>query len=209
MRSNEELAAFAGQVAHDLSSPMPGVRRLLELLAERALGGVGRMPELLDDLLAYAGLGGGVQATPVDLAEVLAEVREDLHVELAAAEVTAAELPVLRADRTQLRALLQNLLSNGARFRRPDRPLRVRVEARQAAAGWRVTVVDNGRGVPTDLREEAFELLIQVHDPELKAGGSGTGLATCRRIATAHGGAIGIDDGDDGGAAVWFTLQAS
>ena len=66
---------------------------------------------------------------------------------------------------------------------------------------------DNGIGVPRERREEAFTLFTQVHDrPVGGPGGSGIGLATCRRIVCAHGGEIGIADGDDGGTTVWFTL---
>jgi signal transduction histidine kinase len=82
----------------------------------------------------------------------------------------------------------------------------VRVRAARCADGWRVEVADNGRGIPVDRREEAFELLAQVHPHGTVAGGSGIGLATCRRIVTAHGGVIGIGEGLDGGIAVWFTL---
>jgi len=45
-----------------------------------------------------------------------------------------------------------------------------------------------------------------VHAHGTVAGGSGIGLATCRRIVTAHGGSIGISDGIEGGVTVWFTL---
>jgi signal transduction histidine kinase len=134
-------------------------------------------------------------------------VADDLHRELDGAVLQAHRLPVVRADRTQLRALLQNLVSNAARFRHPERPLRIRVTAEPADPGWCIEVVDNGIGVPPDRREDAFTLLTQVHDrADVGPGGSGIGLATCRRIASAHGGEIGIADGDDGGTCVWITL---
>jgi len=48
-----------------------------------------------------------------------------------------------------------------------------------------------------------------VHEHGTVEGGSGIGLATCRRIVTAHGGTIGMDDGIDGGLTVWFTVSAA
>jgi len=227
LRSNEQLAAFAGQVGHDLASPLLGVRHLVEVLAARpavatdetatlvadhALAALGRMTSLLEDLLSYARVGGALRRQPVALGPLLDEVRADLHEALAGVPVTAEGLPTVTADRTQLSVVLQNLLANAARFRRTDRPLALRVTAAPSATGTRVTVHDNGRGVPPELRDEAFGLLKQVHDAAVVPGGSGLGLATCRRVVAAHGGAIGIEDGDGDesghGAAVWFTLPS-
>ncbi len=225
-RSNSDLAAFAGQVSHDLRNPLAGVSGFLELLAdhrmvaadttassyvERALGGAGRMRDLVDELLAYARLGGVLGSARVDLTGLLREVLDDdspLGM-LDGVDLEVAPLPTVRGDPTQLRALLQNLVTNSVRFARPDRQLLLRVRARPVDDRWLVEVVDNGRGIPVERRLDAFSLLQQVHEHGSVVGGSGIGLATCRRIVAAHGGTIGIDDGVDGGVTVWFTLPSA
>ena len=226
LRSNAELAAFAGRVSHDLRNPLAGLSGFLELLAEnpavaadrtaghqvhRACAAAGRMKALVDELLDYARVGGSLRWGAVDLRRLVDELAEDQSTTglLDGVDLDVGLLPTVRGDATQLRALLQNLVVNAVRFARPDRRPAVRVRAARCADGWRVEVADNGRGIPVDRREEAFELLAQVHPHGTVAGGSGIGLATCRRIVTAHGGVIGIGEGLDGGIAVWFTLPTA
>jgi signal transduction histidine kinase len=225
LRSNSDLAAFAGQVSHDLRNPLAAVSGYLELLADhpavatdatasrqvdRASASTGRMRDLVDELLAYARVGGGLRHEAVDLAALLRDVVEDLTaVAVPSDALEVADLPVVRGDPTQLRAVLANLVTNAVRFARPDRRLVLRVAARPAGERWRIEVADNGRGIPVEQRADAFTLLRRLHDQDTAGDGSGIGLATCRRIVAAHGGSIGIDDGVDGGITVWFTLPAA
>src|SRR4051794_37852119 len=226
LRSNSELAAFAGRVSHDLRNPLAGLGGFLELLTEnpavaadqtaahhvhRARAAAGRMHDLVDELLEYARLGGSLRRGAVDLRRLLDELAEDQSAVglLDGVDLDVGPLPVVRGDATQLRALLQNVIGNAVRFARPDRRPVLRVRARRCPDHWRIEVADNGRGIPVDRREEAFELLAQVHPHGTVAGGSGIGLATCRRIVNAHGGTIGTSDGVEGGITVWFTLPSS
>ena len=226
VRSNDQLAAFAGQVSHDLRGPLAAVIGFVEMLAKRpavrqdevavqyaelAVASGRRMVTLLSDLLAHARVGGTLQVGPVDLEELVGEVVADLGPLLAGVSVSYPSLPTVAGDRTQLRAVLQNLLSNAAAYRRQDRDSVVEVRASRVSSGWRVEVVDNGLGVPVSSREEAFDPLVRLHgesEAPAAAGNSGLGLATCRRIVAAHGGDIGLADGIDGGTTAWFTLPA-
>ncbi len=108
-------------------------------------------------------------------------------------------LPTVLGDRAQLRAVLQNLLGNAAKYRSDERPLEVHIAARHVQRAWRIEVTDNGRGVPPADRNRVFEPLARADD---SVEGSGIGLATCRRIVGAHGGRIGIDPGVVEGVAV-------
>jgi signal transduction histidine kinase len=218
-RSNERLASFAGQVSHDLKTPLTTLSFSLELLqeqvdagevgpetvslVERAVRGSARMADLIDDVLDYARLGGTLKATDVDLDFVLGEVLDDLGPDLAGASLTIGRLPTLVGDRAQLRAVLQNLLGNSCRYRSPERPLEVHISARHVHRAWRIEITDNGRGVPPAERLRVFEPLARVDD---SIEGSGIGLATCRRIVGAHGGRIGVDPAVTEGARFWFEL---
>ena len=219
-RSNEVLTAFAGQVAHDLRNPLSAVRMSLELLedqmaspdldpdtlayvATRANSGAERMQQLIDDLLAYARIGGHMARSDVDLATVLEEVRADLAVPLAGARLEAHDLPVVQGDPVQLRAVLQNLVANSAKFTRPGEPARIEVRGTGDGDVWRIEVVDHGLGVPAEDRERVFAPLARAHDD---VEGHGIGLATVRRIIDAHRGRIGIEETPGGGATVWVEL---
>jgi len=217
-RSNELLTDFAAQAAHDLRNPLSAVTMSLEMLAEeeavsgdeeaswmvdRALSGAGRMSRMISELLDYGRLGGTLRKTEVDLGQVMDEVRSDLSGDLAGAELEVGELPVVHADATQARAVLQNLVANALKFTRPVTEPRVRVSAQRRGDAWRVEVADNGPGIPADQRRRVFEPLVR---SDRTADGIGLGLAICARVIRAHGGSIGIDEAPGGGALVWFEL---
>ncbi|MFD1148641.1 sensor histidine kinase [Saccharothrix hoggarensis] len=169
------------------------------------------MHALVDELLDYAKLGGQLKWRSVDLGELLADLIADRATGTGteAVDLRLEPLPKVRGDETHLRALLQNIVVNAIRFARPDRRLTVRIRAEPCGEVVRVEIADNGRGIPPARREEAFALLSQVHQHGTVEGGAGIGLATCRRIVTAHGGTIGLTDGIDGGLTVWFTLPTA
>lgn len=215
-RSNEVLAAFAGQVSHDLRNPLSAVTMALKLIAEendeagassflldRALSGAGRMQLLIDDLLSFARLGGELARVPVDLGQVIAEVREDLATALADATVEVGDLPTVTGDPVQLRAVVQNLVANAAKFRRDGEPAHIEITSTRAGDAWRVEINDRGPGIPEEQRERVFQPLARVDE---SVEGSGIGLATCRRIVEAHGGRIGLDASSYGGTCAWFEL---
>ncbi|SDC60807.1 sensor histidine kinase [Nocardioides lianchengensis] len=217
-RSNEVLAAFAGQVAHDLRNPLSAVTMSLSLIAEeseeeggdtflidRATSGAQRMQDLIDDLLSFARLGGELSRVPVDLAAVLGDVREDLATALAGATVEVGDLPVVTGDPVQLRAVLQNLIANAAKFVRAGQPAHIEIDSTRLGDHWRVEVCDRGPGIPADQQERVFQPLARV---STEVEGSGIGLATCRRIVEAHGGRIGLNDAAYGGTCAWFELPA-
>ncbi|HYF73628.1 MAG TPA: GAF domain-containing sensor histidine kinase [Nocardioides sp.] len=220
-RSNEQLAAFAGQVSHDLRNPLAAVSLSLGLIAEqlddgpgdrsltylvqRALGAAERMQALIDELLAYARVGAELQRVPVDLREVLADVRADLAVALEGATLLEGDLPTVEGDPVQLRAVLQNLVANALKFTRPGEPAHVEVDSVRVRDGWRVEVCDRGPGVPADQRDRVFAPLARIDESK---EGSGIGLSTCRRIVEAHGGRIGLTDAAYGGTCAWFELPA-
>jgi signal transduction histidine kinase len=218
-RSNERLASFAGQVSHDLKTPLTTLSLSLSLIREqlvdgqvgadsaalldRAIHGSARMADLIDDVLDYARLGGTLKTTEVDLDFVLGNVLDELAPDLADVTLHISQLPTVLGDRDQLRAVLQNLLGNAARFRSEERSLEVHIEARHVQRAWRIEITDNGRGVPPAERQRVFEPLARVDD---SIHGSGIGLATCRRIVGAHGGRIGVDATVTQGARFWFEL---
>jgi signal transduction histidine kinase len=221
-RSNEQLTAFAGQVSHDLRNPLTAVSMSLRMIDEaigdddgpsagpevgwllqRAIGGSERMQRLIDDLLAFARVGGELKRVRVDLEAVVGDVLADLEVAMQGATVEVRDLPTVTGDRVQLRALLQNLLANAAKFTRAGEKPEVVVAGSRCAEGWRVEVSDHGPGIAEEDRERVFEPLSRIDD---LVEGSGIGLTTCRRIVEAHGGRIGLAASPWGGTTAWFEL---
>lgn len=220
-RSNERLAKFAGQISHDLRTPLTAMMLNTEFVSQdpaiagdptltrmldAALDAGRRMSRLIGDVLDYAQVDGDLRRGPVDLDELLLVVLEDLRADIdgADAEVEVQDrLGTVEAGRQQLYAVFLNLLTNALKFARPDEPPRVRVAASHGPEGLRVTVSDNGVGIPEDRREHVFDLFTRA---DRSVPGSGIGLATVRAAVEAHGGSVGVEPAPDGGTTFWFTL---
>lgn len=178
-RSNAFLGAFAGQVGHDLRSPLAGIQGYLEM-ASLALGqtdvdrvradldaagtAAQRMAEMLDGLLDYARRGSELPRAPVAMDRVLDEVLSDLNHALIDTDVTVTRdpLPEVSGDAVQLRAVLQNLLANAIKFRHPQRPSLIHLSGRSSTDHDRISVTDNGIGIEPQQRPEAFVLLNRI-----------------------------------------------
>lgn len=223
LTSNAELEWFASMASHDLRSPLVTVHGILDLVVTReadalpddirtwlgrAQSQCGRLLDNVEALLRMSRVGRSELAIEdVDLGDLLAEVMTDLASVItdANADVVAAPLPVIRADRAQMRLLFQNLIANSIKYRDEDRPLIIQVACRQADTDWIIRVEDNGRGFDAADREAIFQLFARGIGGQ-KFEGSGIGLATCRRIVERHGGTIEADPLPDRGARFTITL---
>ena len=223
-RQNEELQAFAYAVSHDLKSPLVTLRGFLGLIErdlengrrERVLDhfdqikkATDRMRELLDGVLSISRTGQlELDLAPLEPSEVAREVVEllgaTITAECAVIEI-ADDLPTVSADRGQLVELLQNLVENAIKFRRPEATPRVWIGCERGDARPPVFFVrDNGVGIaPKDL-PGVFGLFRRL---DATVSGSGLGLALARRIVDRHGGRIWAEsDGPGQGATFRFTL---
>jgi signal transduction histidine kinase len=208
--ANRRLEHFASIASHDLRAPLATTHALLETfltrresplesadreLVERALANTAGLLQTLEALVTLARTQHVPLAVgPVNLDELLDEVIASLGEELATVRATVhrGRLPVVEADSDLARVLLQNLLTNAAKYRDPARPLEITVEAVRVADTWEIAVADNGRGIDPDDRERVFELFARSGDGH-RIGGAGIGLATCKRIAEQHGGRIRVE----------------
>lgn len=212
VRSNEDLERFAHVVSHDLQEPLRTVSGFASLLDFRYRGrldeqaetclvhilrGTDTMRSLIDKLLIYAQVGQGLEhATDhVEMEEVFTSAVQNLQQAISDADgvVTHDPLPSVVGDQTQLVQLLQNLISNGLKFRRPEERPHVHVRAEKAPNdAVMFSVADNGAGVPLEHHERIFAEFSRLN-PKAAVRGSGIGLATCRRIVERHGGRIWVE----------------
>lgn len=220
--AQDHLTLFAGQVSHDLRTPLTAILANVEMLAsepdvagdtdvEWMVDGIGRaarrMNTMIEEMLSYAREGGSPQLAVTELGRVWERVVDDLAPAIAAAraEIRLGDLPVLPADPRQMYAVAHNLLANALKFARPDEPPQVTVHAERRGERWRVSVHDNGIGVAQERQEAMFVLFARA---DKRVEGAGLGLATAKRVVEAHGGRIGMESADGGGTVVWFELPA-
>ena len=223
-RSNRELQDFASIASHDLQEPLRKVRAFGDRLATghaaalgetgqdylaRMTGAAARMQALIDDLLAYSRVASQPASIHrVSLATVVREVLVDLEQRIAdthgAVEIIGA-VPAVDADSMQLHQLLQNLISNALKYRRPDVPPEVRLSCVESPKGWTIQVGDNGIGFSQDQADRIFAPFQRLHGRG-EYDGTGMGLAICRRIVERHGGTIAAHGRPGDGADFVVTL---
>ena len=103
-----------------------------------------------------------------------------------------------------LNQLLQNLLSNALKYRRPEVPPVIKVRAERQGAMWKMAMEDNGMGIEPEWFERIFQPMQRRHGMEI--AGSGIGLATCKKIVTRAGGRIWVESEIGSGSTFFFTL---
>jgi signal transduction histidine kinase len=210
-RSNLALDEYASVASHDLQEPLRKIISFGDQLVtsagatlddaqrqqlDRMMNAAGRMRTLVDDLLMYSQVTTRVaRFVCTDLGQIAREVLVDLETVIAESggRVEVGALPVIEADALEMRQLLQNLIGNAIKYRRDDVPPVVTL----SATGLRgpictIVVKDNGIGFKQEYAEKIFKMFARLHN-KLQYGGSGIGLAICRRIAERHGGSISAD----------------
>jgi signal transduction histidine kinase len=198
--------AFVADAAHELRSPLAGMRAQLEVALQHpdpaswqaVAGGVLedtlRLGRMVEDLLVLARLDDGRGARPaavVDLGEVAGQVvgrQPEARVEL---RLDVSGDAQVRGDAVALDRVVQNLLDNALRHAAS----RVEVSVRREAALVVLVVRDDGPGIPVADRQRVFERYARLDDARSRdAGGTGLGLAIVREIVRAHQGEVTIED---------------
>ncbi|GAB4094278.1 ATP-binding protein [Flaviaesturariibacter terrae] len=219
-RRNAELEQFAYVSSHDLQEPLRKIRMFADYIREheydqlselsrsrfeKITASAERMSRSLRDLLEYASLDRVEQREEVDLNEVLLQVRQDLELLITqkGAVISSGKLPVIRAIPLQMHQLLYNLVNNALKFSRADRPPRIDISCRivreEAKDFYEIRVSDNGIGFSPVHAQKIFTIFQRLHD-RASYGGSGIGLALCKKVAENHGGSIRAEGRPDEGA---------
>ncbi|ESS06265.1 MAG: PAS sensor histidine kinase [uncultured archaeon A07HB70] len=200
-RQNRRLEEFTSIVSHDLRNPLTVAEGSLELAQEtgesshlsRAADAVGRSQTLVDDLLTLAREGEAVaEVGPVVLADVAEQSWRTAETPGATLDVDATQ--TIRADRSRLQQLFENLYRNAAEHSSGE----VTVSVGATDGGF--YVADTGPGIPESDREEVFEAGHSTVEE-----GTGFGLRIVEQIADAHGWAVGVTESERGGARFEFT----
>jgi signal transduction histidine kinase/CheY-like chemotaxis protein len=222
-RSNADLQQFAYAAAHDLQEPLRSVVSYLELLYGRlegtldeksdkyihvAMAAGKRMQGLINDLLEYSRISTRGQAqVRSNLTQLVKYAEDNLSNVIAEtnAKIHLSELPVLPVDASQMVQLFQNLIGNALKFRKPEVTPEISIYAEEKEREWEFVVKDNGIGIEMEYAERIFIIFQRLHTRQ-KYGGTGIGLALCKKIIERHGGRIWIESKTDQGSEFHFTI---
>jgi signal transduction histidine kinase len=221
--SNRDLQDFAHVASHDLQEPLRKIVAFGDRMRtkhgatmapeaidylDRMQSSAARMQTLIQDLLSFSRV--NAKSEPfreVDLKAIAIGVASDLEiaVERTGGVLTVEELPSIDADPTQMRQLIQNLMSNALKFRKPDVAPEIvvgasiissssplfpsRLSSSHVGMWCRITVADNGIGFDEKYLDRIFKVFQRLHG-RTEFEGSGIGLSVCRRIAERHNGDI-------------------
>ena len=202
--------------SHDLQTPLRTIAGFAEFLQEdyagqldaegnahlrRIVEGTQRMKLLIHDLLTYSRVDAhAIPFQPVDLNDVVDGAVHMLHATIQNTEalITRDELPRIHGDSSQLSQVVQNLLSNGLKYRSDDPP-RIHISADRVDDRWEISFTDNGIGIDPAEKNRVFEVFHRLHSQDAYPG-TGIGLAICRRIIHRHDGEIRVETNQEQGS---------
>jgi light-regulated signal transduction histidine kinase (bacteriophytochrome) len=172
------------------------------------VNGTARMSALFEGLHGFAIRGFDGPAQPVDLSHVIDDVLQDLGhaITTGNAIVTVDPLPVVQGNEKHLLRVFQNLIVNAIKYR-SEAPVEIHVTAERLGPAWVIKVKDNGVGIAPEQREQVFGLFKRLHGPDTP--GAGIGLAICKKIVEAMGGAIWVELAPGPGSIFCFTISSA
>jgi PAS domain S-box-containing protein len=224
--ANDELEAFSYSVSHDLRAPLRHIDGFSNMLRDEcgpALNDPGRrylgvisesvkqMGRLIDDLLAFSKMGRvEMRRTRISMNDLVKEVLGELAGEIKGRNIEwdIHSLPDVWGDRSMLKQVWVNLLSNSVKYTRPRELAKIKIESSKKNDELEICVQDNGAGFDMKYAEKLFGVFQRLHRAE-EFEGTGVGLANVRRIVTRHGGQAWAHAKVDEGASFYFTIPLS
>lgn len=227
-RLARQRSQFAASAAHELRTPLAGLRLYCDMLAE-GLGDPGRardyarrvadeaerLGRVVANVLGFTRLERGtlkVSLEPGDLAAAVSEAveRQRPALEALGAKVefsAAGTFPEHKFDRDAVAQILQNLLDNAEKHTRNAENRMIHVALALAGSNVELSVSDHGPGIPRKVRRQLFRPFARGNQTDAPAG-LGLGLTLVRALVRAHGGEIRYADADGGGARFVVTLPS-
>lgn len=215
--SQERLRQFVAEASHELRTPLTSVRGYAELYRQggtdpdtvalsmaRIESEATRMTRLVEDLLTLARLDREPDraAASVDVAVAAGEAVDAARVVDDARSYDLAVDPgawIVEGDRDRLRQVMDNLLNNARLYTPPATSVGVHVGP--GPRGVRITVTDDGPGIPEADRPRVFQRFWRAtRTDENPVDGSGLGLSIVESIVAHHGGSVAVGTAPDGGA---------
>ena len=217
--SNEGLQEYAHIVSHDLKSPLRSISALASWLEEDfgdKLGPAGlsqlnlmqdkiaSMDQLITGILRYSSIGSEKARFEIcPTLELIQQLKATIYWPEQIALRFNGTMPSIKADKTQLQQLFQNLLSNA--ISHMDKPKgQIEIGYNDLGDLHEFSVKDNGIGIPKAYKEKIFEIFETL---ESGKGSSGIGLSIVKKIVQLHGGTIWVKSEYGAGATFYFTIK--
>jgi signal transduction histidine kinase len=224
MRRKDE---FINITAHEFKTPLTSIKAVLQFIArvkftdnesrkvypfvEKANHQVNRLTEILKDLLEVSKINTSqlvLQKSVFMLNQAIANCMEGAQATYKSHQMAfTGEDTQIQADRFKIEQVITNLITNAAKYSGPNTAITITSE--RDGAFVRVSVTDQGIGIPADKLPFVFERYFRVEETSQNYSGMGLGLYICKGIIEQHGGQIGAGSTLGKGTTFWFTLPVT
>ena len=222
--SNADLERFLYIATHDLQEPLRLVSSFTQLLKKKyekqldsqaieyinyAVEGATRMKKLLLDLLEYSKFStSNKEFSDTDMNGILQNVSKSFSNELenSGAELIIPDLPIIKANASMMTQLFENFISNALKYRSTKKPV-IKVGCKENEDNFLFSVSDNGIGIAPEYSDKIFALFKRLHNNNETDGGTGVGLAICKKIVELHRGNIWVESEQGKGSKFYFTIS--
>ena len=228
--ANLAKSDFLSSMSHELRSPLNAILGFAQLIqtgspaltapqhdsVDQILQAGWYLLELINEILDLSLIESGklsLSLEPLSLAELLADCRAMIEPQARANGIAihfpAFETPSrIRADRTRVKQVLVNLLTNAIKYNRSEGRVDVRCMA-DASGRTRISVQDSGHGLSADKMAQLFQPFNRLGQETGAQEGTGIGLVVCKRLVELMGGTIGVSSGLGVGSVFWFELESA
>ncbi|MFA6050015.1 MAG: HAMP domain-containing sensor histidine kinase [Candidatus Paceibacterota bacterium] len=229
---DERKSEFVSIVAHQLRTPLSGIKWTLNMLIKGEFGQLQseqqaflmkayennqRLIVLVEDMLSVDRIESGKSKfvfTEIQLLDLFDNVLFEVHANALQNNVTIefgerpGDLPKVSADAEQMRAVVQNLLDNAVRY--TPKGGKVRIDFSKEGDSVKVAIKDNGIGIPEAEKVRIFNRFFRSRNAiRVKPDGSGLGLFIVKGIIERHGGNVWFESKEGEGTTFFFTVKAA
>lgn len=225
IESNLQLENFAYFASHDLRTPLRSIISFTQLLKKSMQDKMGKIDEeymqfivdagvnmqrLIEDLLSFSRINTeALKFEKITTIDLLLEIEKELSVlrESKSATICYCNMPsLIFADRTKIKQLFQNLITNGLKFIEKGKQPQLKISGEETERYWQFSISDNGIGIDEEYKDKIFLMFKRLHN-STEYEGTGIGLAMCKKIIEQHDGQIWFESEVSKGTTFYFTIR--